>query len=185
MKLPFPRRGRRRRRRGTERRPGRFQRMIGNHVLWPAIGSAALAVGLGVQLGASTIREINPIHFQGPPIHPRDRGAAIDPAALRPPAQSAYAQAYGWGEGERARAAASGYEDFDFAPPPIVRRAADASWQQEAAPLALPPWPRGEVSAHPEIERYTDYPIEQRAADEPAPAKDEDEASDETEDDGE
>lgn len=185
MRFPSPRRWRRRRRRGTERRAGRFREMIGNHTLWPAIGAAALAVGLGVQLGASTIREINPVHFQGLPVHPRDRGAAIDPAALEPPAQSAYAQAYGWGEGERARAAASGYEDFDFAPPPIVRRAAHASWQEKAAPLSLPAWQPGQVSAHPQVERYTDYPIEQPAAEKPVPAPVEDEASTQAEDEGE
>jgi len=121
LKFSSPRGARRRRRRGTERPASRFRRVIGNYLLsWPAIGVAALAVGLGVQLGASTVNEINPIHFQGPPVHPRDRGAAIDPAALRPPAQSAYAQAYGWGEGNAARAATSGLEDFDFAPRPIV-----------------------------------------------------------------
>lgn len=152
--------------------------MMTSPVLWPAIGALSLAVGLGVQLGASTIHEINPIHFQGLPTHPRDRGAALDPAAQQPPAQSAYAQAYGWGEGNAARAADSGNEDFDFAPPPIVRRAADTAWREEPAPLALAPWPAGQVSAHPEIERYTDYPIEEKPAIDPDPAADEGPAAD-------
>jgi hypothetical protein len=133
----------------------------------------ALAVGLGVQIGESAIREINPIHFQGIPPHPRDRGAALDPNALPAPPQSAFGQAYDWGDGRAARARESGYEDFDFAPPPVVRRAAAAPvWHEEAraprAPLALPPWPPGQVSPHPEVERYTAYPIEEKVAEAPA-----------------
>ena len=161
------------RRPGTRRRLGRFRRMISGPVLFPAMGAIALAVGLGVQLGASTIHQINPIHFQGIPTHPRDRGAAIDPNALPPAGQSAYVQAYGWGEGNAARTAASGYEDFDFAPPPIVRRTADPVWRDESAPLDLPPWPPGQVSPHPEVERYIAYPIEQKPAGEPAPVEEE------------
>jgi len=142
------------------------------------MGAVALAVGLGVQLGESTVHQINPIHFQGIPAHPRDRGAALDPRAIRPAAPSGYAQAYGWGEGNAARAAASGQEDFDFAPPPIVRAATAVppAWQDEA-PVVLQPWPPGRVSAHPEVERYTDFPIVRKRAAETAPA--EDQAADE------
>jgi hypothetical protein len=148
------------------------------------MGAVALAVGLGVQLGESTVHEINPIHFQGIPAHPRDRGAALDPLAIQPAAPSGYAQAYGWGEGNAARAAASGQEDFDFAPPPIVRSAAAVApaWQDEA-PVVLQPWPPGRVSAHPEVERYTDFPIVRKPVAETAPgedqALDEDRAPDE------
>jgi hypothetical protein len=156
--------------------------MLSNRALWPAMIGVALAVGLGVQMGESAIHEINPIHFQGVPVHPRDRGAAIDPGALPAPAQSAYAQAYGWGEGNTARSRDSGYEDFDFAPPPIVRRAADAAWHEEAAPLSLPPWPPGQVSAHPEVERYMTYPVAQQATEKPEPAAVEEEAPGEVDD---
>jgi hypothetical protein len=33
----------------------------------------------GVYLGNSAVNEINPAHFRGPAIHPRDRGVAVDP----------------------------------------------------------------------------------------------------------
>jgi hypothetical protein len=33
----------------------------------------------GVYLGKSAVNEINPAYFRGPAIHPRDRGAEVDP----------------------------------------------------------------------------------------------------------
>ncbi|MGE0178327.1 MAG: hypothetical protein AB7O91_00730 [Sphingomonas sp.] len=72
--------------------------------------AAALAGGfgammLGVTLGNSAISQINPIHFQGAALHPRDRGAAIDPN--RPTViPNNYEQLYGWSQGSQARAAA-------------------------------------------------------------------------------
>jgi len=74
----------------------------------PALGGALLAaVALGVHLGQSAIGLINPIYFQGPAVHPRDRGAALDESALpsRPPA---YGELYGWEQGQSARAADCG-----------------------------------------------------------------------------
>jgi hypothetical protein len=160
------------RRRGTVGRPGRFRRMLSNRALWPGMIGVALAVGLGVQMGESAIREIDPVHFQGIPPHPRERGAAIDPNALPPAPQSAFGQAYNWGDGRAARTADSGYEDFDFAPPPAVRRAAAPVQYEAPAPLSLQPWPPGQVSQHPEVERYLAYPVEQKVAPEaPAPAE--------------
>lgn len=153
------------RRAGTPRRPARFRRMLSNRILWPGMIGVALAVGLGVQMGESAIGSINPIHFQGaaPPVQ------AIDPAALPPPPQSAYAQAYGWEQGNAARLAAGGSasEDFDYVPQAIVRPAAAPAWQEPAAPVSLAPWPPGQVSSHPEVERYTDYPIEEKPAVQP------------------
>lgn len=92
-----------------ERRFGRFviAAMIGPYTL-PTLGGALLAaVALGVHLGESAIGLINPIHFQGPALHPRDRGAAIDESRVtpRPPA---YSGLYGWEEGAVARAADCG-----------------------------------------------------------------------------
>ena len=66
---------------------------------WPALGaSILLAVAGGIQLGESTIGMINPVHFQGAAIHPRDRGAAVDERALRP-SEPSFASLYGWDEG--------------------------------------------------------------------------------------
>ena len=68
----------------------------------PALGGAVLAaVALGIHLGESSIGLINPIYFQGPAVHPRDRGAAIDEDAVRPRPAS-YGQLYGWADGRAA-----------------------------------------------------------------------------------
>jgi hypothetical protein len=156
-----------RRRPGTQRRPARFLlRMLSNHILWPGMIGVAIAVGLGVQMGESAIGEINPIHFEGAVARPQ----GIDPAALPPPPQSAFAQAYGWEQGNAARQADSGYEDFDYVPQATVRRAAEPVWQDAAAPTSVTPWPPGQVSSHPEVQRYTDYPIEDKVIDQPSPA---------------
>jgi hypothetical protein len=74
----------------------------------PVIGVSLLAaVAFGVHLGESSVGLINPIYFQAPPLHPRDRGAAIDESRLvqRGPV---YAQLYGWEQGYAARAADCG-----------------------------------------------------------------------------
>ena len=68
--------------------------------------SLVLGAVFGVQLGESTIGLINPIHFQGPAAHPRERGAALDPTSQpTQPSAPAYAQLYGWEQGYAARAA--------------------------------------------------------------------------------
>jgi len=76
----------------------------------PVIGAALfVAVVGGIQLGNSAISGINPIHFQGAAVHPRDRGAIVSEPA---PAEGlsrqlpTYDQLYGWDEGQAARAAA-------------------------------------------------------------------------------
>jgi hypothetical protein len=67
------------------------------------VGSV-VAVMFGVTLGNSAISHINPLYFQGAAVHPRDRGAAVDPNA---PAviPNRYEQLYGFAQGQQARAA--------------------------------------------------------------------------------
>lgn len=158
--------GRRGRRRGTSHRRDRFYHMLSNRILWPSMVGIALAVGIGVQMGESAVGSINPIHFQG--AAPRPEG--IDPN-VPPPAQSPYAQAYGWDQGNAARVADSGFQQFDYVPQPVsLQRVAEPVWHEERAPLSLAPWPPGQVSSHPEVERYIDYPIEEKpVAQRPAP----------------
>ena len=67
-------------------------------------GSLLVAAAVGVQLGESSIGLINPIYFEEPPLHPRDRGAAIEERALQP-ARNGYAGLYGWEQGHAAIAA--------------------------------------------------------------------------------
>lgn len=83
----------------------RFVSMLGMLPLPAAIaGSLLAAIGIGVHLGDSSIDLIDPIHFQGPALHPRDRGVALDPRQVR--ARSPlYAEHYGWEEGRLALAA--------------------------------------------------------------------------------
>jgi hypothetical protein len=139
--------------------------MLNDRFLWSGMIGIALAVGFGVQMGESTIQAINPIHFQGAaaPVQ------AIDPAALPPPPQSAYAQAYGWEQGNAARQAEGvGTQDFDYLPQVSVQRTAAAPvWRDQVPAATLSPWPPGQVSSHPQVERYTDYPIEEKPGPEP------------------
>jgi len=132
--------------------------MLSNRILWPSMIGIALAVGIGVQMGESAVSAINPLHFRGAAARPQ----GIDPN-VAPPAQSAYAQAYGWDQGNAARVTDSGFQDFSYIPQPVsVQRVADPVWHEENGPPSLAPWPAGQVSAHPEVERYIDYPIEEK-----------------------
>ena len=84
-------------------------RLMLNPFTLPALGGALLgAVVLGIHLGESAVGLIDPIHFQGPAVHPRDRGAAIDETALSAPQRTPYHELYGWEEGRLARAADCG-----------------------------------------------------------------------------
>lgn len=111
-----------------------------NPFTFPALGGALLAAAaIGVHLGESSIDLINPIYFQGPAVHPRDRGVALDERSLpsRPPA---YGELYGWAEGGAARAADCG--DCD------ALRARDAYAYREAyAYLAQVPYFGGRQEA--------------------------------------
>jgi len=67
-------------------------------------GSLLASIAFGVHLGQSSISQINPIYFEAPPVHPRDRGAAVDPSNLNR-ARDPYLQYYGWEQGQAALAA--------------------------------------------------------------------------------
>jgi hypothetical protein len=149
---------------GTWRRRGRFSRMIGSPMLWSGMGAIALAVGLGVQLGESAVREIDPLYFQGP---------AARPEAVEPVAEASAPLPYGWEAGNAARLAEASV-DYPYAPTPMpVALPAATPAEAPPPPLSLAAWPPGQVSSHPEVERYTDYPIEQKPPDRSEPAEDE------------
>jgi hypothetical protein len=65
-------------------------------------------VAFGIHLGESSIGLINPIYFQAPPLHPRERGAAIDESTLSQRTPDPYAGLYGWQQGQAALAADCG-----------------------------------------------------------------------------
>lgn len=114
-----------------------------------ALGAfAAGAAVLGVHLGESAIAEINPTYFQGPALHPRERGAAI--AEPMPNQQVRFSSLYGWAEGQEARrldchdcaalAARDAYADAEasysaYEPEPVYRQ---ASWRPERPPMEQP-----------------------------------------------
>ena len=146
-------------------------------------GSLLFAVAMGIHLGESSIGQINPIYFQEPPLHPRDRGAAIDETRLHQ-AQPAYADLYGWEQGHAALAADCGNCE--------ALHARDAYAYSAVVPyfgsrprlrpaVAQAPEPEPVFAEVPEevtprqapIERYAHYAVSadeaEEAADEPAP----------------
>lgn len=103
--------------------------------------AVAIAVFAGIQLGNSAISDINPIHYRGAVVHPRDRGAAVaeqQPRA-RPPA---YAGLYGWDEGRAAMAAEREREAIEIPPPPIAaprrQQVAAQVWAEDEPPRDFP-----------------------------------------------
>lgn len=75
---------------------------MANLITLPALGAALLvAAGTGVYLGESSIGLIKPVYFEGPALHPRDRGAAIDPNRIAA-RQASFSDLYGWVEGDAA-----------------------------------------------------------------------------------
>ncbi len=76
-----------------------------NASILPALGLlTAASMAFGLHLGESAVSEIDPVHYRGPAIHPKDRGAAIDPQELRETQRPQFASLYGWEEGNAARA---------------------------------------------------------------------------------
>ena len=135
---------------------------------------------VGVQLGESAIAEIDPIHFQGAAVHPRDRGAAIDPATRSRRAQAGYRPGLWLGRGPcraarrmRGMRALSGDAAYAGRKPPPAPARRRCLARRQPPPPSLKPWPPGEVSARgdPAVERYIDYPIEEKPAVEAAEAE--------------
>lgn len=104
--------------------PGRV-RHVSRRMISPAsmitlgVGGVA-AVIFGVSLGNSAISQINPLYFQGAAVHPRDRGAALDPNAPTV-IPNRYEQLYGFAQGQQARALDC--VGCTFAPPAMPARA--------------------------------------------------------------
>jgi hypothetical protein len=139
-----------------------------------------VAVFAGVQLGNSAISDINPIHYRGAVVHPRDRGAAVPEhqARARPPA---YAALYGWDEGRAAMAAEREREVIELPPPPIAvprrQQVAAQVWAEEEPPRDFP------VTVHrggkDEADRYTYRDRDYRSRDVYLPRGDEDASEEE------
>lgn len=69
-----------------------------------ALGAGSIvAVMLGISLGNGAIASINPVYFRGAAVHPRDRGAALDPGAPTV-IPNRYEHLYGFAQGQQARA---------------------------------------------------------------------------------
>lgn len=128
----------------------------------PAFGALVLAaVAFGVHLGESAIAQINPLHFQGAALHPRDRGVVVDGNALVENGPR-FAQLYGWAEGAEARTA----DCFDCAA--LAARDAyrdggsprfavlETGWSGEIRPAAAE-WLPETYAAEPEEEEAKDY----------------------------
>jgi len=80
-----------------------FRRMLSPASLTAFGVGGLIAVIFGVSLGNSAISQINPLYFQGAALHPRDRGAALDPNAPTV-IPNRYEQLYGFTQGQQARA---------------------------------------------------------------------------------
>ncbi len=161
-------------RRGTGRRRLRFAGMFRRSPYAVVSFGLAFVVAaiVGVQLGESVIAGINPVHFQGAAVHPRDRGAAVDPATIPPARQASYYEAYGWDAGNEARrreCADCGYpatQSYAWVESAPATRLAGENWRDPTPVTEPEPWQPGEVSAQPDrnVLRYADYPIEEKPA---------------------
>lgn len=153
------------------------------NLIRPAFGAVLLAAAaFGVHIGQSAIDQINPLHFQGPAVHPRDRGAAVAEADFAPEGPR-FSDLYGWEEGRSARGAdcrdcdALAARDAHGARLAMIR----TGWSGAPEPAAIriepesgpAPEPSEEApeAAWAEIDRYTDFEIEQarggKSGDEP------------------
>jgi hypothetical protein len=140
----------------------------------PALGIAALAgAAVGVYLGEQSVAEINPFYFQGPAIHPRDRGAAV--AEWEPqPQPPSFAALYGWAQGRAARAEdcgdcmaavapASTWSPEPSAPETLVAPPPAKPAKRAAEPVKEPA-DRAATLAY-DFERYAYYPVTAEEAD--------------------
>ena len=134
--------------------------------LTPALaGSILAAVVVGVHLGESSINLIHPVHFKGPAVHPRLRGAAIEepvPGARGP----VYADLYGWEEGARMRAADCGdcaaltARDTYAYSAAIPYFGQGGPIEEEVPPVAAEYEPGAETSPPELVVRYSSYPVD-------------------------
>jgi hypothetical protein len=144
------------------------------NLAYPAFGALVLAAAaFGVHLGDSAIDQINPIHFQGAAVHPRDRGAAVPDFAAQPQPVG-FSQHYGWEEGQAARAAdcagcsgsLAGYGDGGG----VAYAVLETGWVSEPQPAVYDPGadPGAEAEAEEaaprvdkaEVDRYASFQVE-------------------------
>lgn len=141
---------------------------------FPAFGALLIsAAALGVHMGQSAVGGINPLYFQGAPVHPRDRGVVVDETALVEQGPR-FAQLYGFEQGRAERDAdcincdALAARDA-FAARPVhfarIEATAEARPQTYApepqdalTPIEAAPDPYAERRA--EVARYSSYAIE-------------------------
>jgi len=147
------------------------------HLNLAAFGALTLAAGaFGVHLGQSAISGINPIHFQGAAIHPRDRGAVV-PEMLEGH-QVSFANGYSWEQGRAARAEdcggceALGARDAYAGGGEPVFAVLETGWTNDPTPAAYFTEPAadaaeeaGDAQAAAEaqraqIDRYAYYPLQ-------------------------
>ena len=154
----------------------------------PAFGALVLAAAaFGVHVGQSAVSQINPLFFQGPAVHPRDRGAVV--ADALPRARPAFAELYGWEQGQAARNGdCIGCEALDardaHAGGEVVFAVLETGWRTEPEPASYSrdpePAPAQEAAPEPEpagfvvewadVDRYARYQVEEKPeAAEPAP----------------
>jgi hypothetical protein len=142
----------------------------------PVVGaSLLLSVAAGIHLGESAIGLVNPLYFQGPAVHPRDRGVAIYESPL-PARGPAYGELYGWEEGYAARAAdcldcealaardayAYSAQVPYFGSGPEYRTQAEDRTEpgSQYAKVIVPPPEAPAVEDDELILRYSNYPVE-------------------------
>jgi hypothetical protein len=162
-------------------------------LVYSAYGALILAAGaFGVHVGESAIGQINPLYFQGAAVHPRDRGAAVDPTAL-PAEGPRFAELYGWDEGTAARSAdcmncdALNARDAYAAAPRYA--VVETAWRSDPLPASYAPDAQDrltEVEEEPspyeaqraELGRYAAYQIEEKPDSDAKPAAAEAETAD-------
>jgi hypothetical protein len=137
----------------------------------PAFGAAAfVAILFGLHIGQSAIDQINPLFFQGAPVHPRDRGAEVSQTSLAPPAPR-FAEYYGWEEGQAARAAdcrdCDALAARDAYQGAVEYAVLEPGWRTAIEPVVYEarkaPEAEPEIAAEPsEVERFASYPIEEK-----------------------
>lgn len=164
------------------------------HINLAAFGAVTIVAGaFGAHLGQSAIAGINPIHFQGAAVHPRDRGAAV-PEMLEAQAAS-FSDGYGWEQGRAARAEDCGNCDslaardaFASGGEPVFA-VMETGWSNDPTPAAYSPAPQtdsaDEAAAEPDpadqqmaqIDRYSHYPLQAEPESAPQPEPDADQAA--------